>query len=150
MSTFKLGPKIPVRQRYFSLPQTVENPHRDHRCKHGLRGINSFPAGTSICVTDYEQEAIANGETTVHESRSYFVVDDRLSCFDVPEDLAAIFASFDPGEDRKPTTVREAAVEVGTSVDSFCRYAVKQLLASGKVTIEDLLDAYENSENGDL
>lgn len=147
MSKFNLGPRLPVSSRYFTLPADVANPHHDRRCKYGHRAIRVYRAGTSINVIDYEQTLTReDGEQETHGSRDYFIADTYSTARVVPSDVAAEFAKHDPGESREPATIKEAACEAGTSVETLCRYAIKSLLASGKLTIEDVLQAYETSE----
>jgi hypothetical protein len=144
---FHLGPKVAAASRYFSLPQDVANPHFDKRCKYGVRGVKSFKAGTVIHVIDYEQSVTVEGKETVHKSTEYFVADPAsVGCHDVPADVAEAFSKLDPRDDKGPSTLKEAAIECGVSVETLCRYVVKSLLASGKLTIDDVLDAYETSE----
>ena len=142
-----IGPKVAVNSRYFSLTQDVANPHFDKRCKYGVRGVKSFKAGTVIHAVEYEQSHTIGDKTIVNKTTSYFVIDQSyIGCHDVPADVAEAFAKFDTREDKGPSNLKEAAVECGTSVDTLCYYVVKSLLASGKLTIEDVLAAYETSE----
>jgi hypothetical protein len=142
---FHLGPQVAVASRYFNLPQEVSNPHFDKRCKYGVRGVKSFKAGTLIHAIDYEQSVTVDGKDTVHKSTEYFLAESS-SCRDVPADVAEAFSRLDPRDYKSPSTLKEAAVECGVSVETLCRYVVKSLLAGGKLTIDDVLDAYETSE----
>ena len=143
---FNIGPKVAAASRYFSLPQDVANPHFDKRCKYGVRGVKLFKSGTTIHAIDYEQSVTVEGKETVHKSTEYFVIDGSVSCHDVPSEVQIEFAKHDPREQRGPASLNEAAVECGVSVETLCRYVVKSLLASGKLTIDGVLEAYETSE----
>ena len=143
---FSIGPKVAAASRYFSLPQDVANPHFDKRCKYGVRGVRLFKSGTTIHAVDYEQSVTVEGKETVHKSTEYFVLEEGSTCHDVPSEVQIEFAKHDPREQRGPASLKEAAVECGVSVETLCRYVVKSLLASGKLTIDDVLNAYETSE----
>ena len=145
MNKFHLGPRTPVSSRYFSLPSAVPNPHYDGRCKYGHRGIKTYKAGSSIHAVDYEQECTVDGVTTTHKSTDYFLAETGSTAREVPKDVQALIAAFDSGEQQAPQTLKEAAVEAGTTQDSLCYYAIKSLLASGRLTIEDVLSAWETS-----
>lgn len=145
-TSIDFGPKVAVASRYFSLPQDVANRHYDKRCKYGVRGVKAFAAGTTIHAIDYERSLTVDGKATSYKTTEYFVIDQSyIGCHDVPDDVAQDFSKFDPREDKGPSTLKEAAVECGTSVETLCYYVVKSLLASGKLTIEGVLDAYETS-----
>jgi hypothetical protein len=137
-----IQPRVPVRSRYFPLPVDVLNPHRDGRCRHGLKGIHTFKAGSTVQAVDHEQRYTINGVESVSETTDYHVVECNHSG-PLPPDLAAVFAEFDTGEQQGPTTLKQAAAEKGVTVDCLCEYTVKHLLATGKLTIEDVLAAYE-------
>jgi hypothetical protein len=143
---FHIGPKVAARGRYFSLPQDIANPHFDKRCKYGVRSVKLFKSGSTIHAIDYEQSVTVEGKETVHKTTEYFAAEASSTFHDVPADVQAEFAKHDPHEQRGPANLKEAAVECGVSVETLCRYVVKSLLASGKLTIEDVLEAYETSE----
>ncbi len=146
MSNVNIGPRKPVSSRYFTLSQDVPNPHYDKRCKYGVRGVAAFKAGTTIRATDYEQEVTTNGSTVLHKDVEYTFADGRILAHNVPQDVHDVFAKLDTHEDRGPSTLREAAAECGVSVETLCRYTVKSLIAAGKLTIDDVIEAYETSE----
>lgn len=145
MNKFHLGPRKPVASRYFSLPSAVPNPHYDRRCKYGHRGIKEYKSGTPIHAVDYEQECTVDDVTTTHKSTDYFLAESGATAREVPRDIQGLFAAFDTGEQNPPQTLKEAAVEAGTTVETLCLYAIKSLLASGRLTVEDVLDAWETS-----
>ena len=143
---FSIGPKVAAGSRYFSLTHDVANSHFDKRCKYGVRGVKLFKSGTTIHAIDYEQSITIDGVETVNKSTEYFVLETGSTCHDVPADVQAEFAKHDTREQRGPANLKEASVECGVSVETLCRYVVKSLLASGKLTIAGVLDAYETSE----
>lgn len=136
-----IKPRVATVSRFFTLPHDVPNPHHDKRCKYGLRGIRKFAAGVVIHAVDYEQEYVINGVSKVQCTTEY-----RSSSSGVlPQDLAEVFAAIDPRDGRGPATLAEAAAECGLSVRYLCEYAVKQLLADGKLTVQEVIDAYNAS-----
>jgi len=138
-----IRPRVPVRSRYFPLPVDVLNPHRDGRCKHGLKGIHTFKAGSTVQAVDHEQRYTLEGREYVSETTDYHVVECNHSG-PLPPDLAIVIAEYDAHDwAAGPTTLKQAAAEKGVTVDCLCEYTVKHLLATGKLTIEDVLAAYE-------
>lgn len=137
-----IKPRVPVRSRYFTLPVDVLNPHRDRRCKYGLKGIHTFKAGSTVQAVDHEQRYTLDGVEHVSETTDYHVVECNHSG-PLPADLADVLAEYDSGEAAGPTTLKQAAAEKGVTVECLCEYTVKQLLATGKLTIEDVLAAYD-------
>lgn len=141
MSNITIEPRKTVATRYFSLREHVPNPHRDRRCRYGLRGVSIFKTGTVVRATEYEQGFTLEGVRNVERTTEYSVA--RVGV--VPQDLAKEFAKFDTGEARPASTLEEAAVEEGVSVACLCEYAVRQLLADGVVTIESVLKSYRDA-----
>jgi hypothetical protein len=138
-----IKPREAVRSRFFTLPHDVHNPHHDKRCRYGIRGVKKFAAGLTVHAVDYVQVYVINGDEKVQETTEYRF--DGLGGGFLPEDLRNVFAELDPREDRGPQNLGEAAAECGVSISCLCEYAVKHLLASGKVTIGEIIDAYEKS-----
>lgn len=138
-----IQPRVAVVSRFFTLPEDVPNPHHDKRCKHGLRGHKKFAAGVVVHAVDYEQKLVIDGVETVQKTTEYRT--SGLGGVFVPEDLNKAFAALDPRDDRGPQTLAEAASECGVSIGCICEYAVKQLLAEGKLTVQDVIDAYNNA-----
>lgn len=130
-----------VATRHFTLQSDIPNPHRDKRCRYGLRGVKSFTAGTVVRATDYEREFEINGETKVEKTTVYDVP--RVGW--LPDDLARVFSLVDPRVSRDPSTLAEAAVEKGVSIACLCEYAVRKLLADGKIEIGDVIEAYDSA-----
>jgi hypothetical protein len=137
-----IKPREAVRSRFFTLPHDVHNPHHDKRCRYGIRGVKWFDAGLTVHATDYVQVYVIDGVEKVQYSTEYHC--DLIGGF-LPEDLRKVFAELDPREDRGPQNLGEAAAECSVSISCLCEYAVKHLLASGKVTIGEIIDAYEKS-----
>lgn len=137
-----IKPREAVTSRFFTLTEDVPNPHHDKRCKYGLRGVRKFAAGVVIHAVDYEQKFVIDGVEKVQKTTEYRSAG---SGGFVPADLNEAFAKLDPRDDRGPQTLAEAAEECGVSVGCICEYAVKQLLASGKLTVQDVIDAYDAS-----
>jgi hypothetical protein len=137
-----IGPREAVVSRFFTLTEDVPNPHHDKRCKYGLRGIKKFAAGVVIHAVDYEQKCVIDGVEEVRKTTEY-----RSGCSAVfvPADLNKVFARLDPRDSCGPQTLAEAAEECGVSVGCICEYAVKHLLAKGKLTVQDVVDAYDAS-----
>lgn len=135
-----IKPREAVVSRFFTLVEDVSNPHHDKRCKYGLRGIKTFKSGTVIHAVDYEQRFVIDGVEKVQKTTEY-----RSSGSGgfVPEDLNEVFARLDPRDCRGPQTLAEAAQECGVSIGCICEYAVRQLLADGKLTVQDVIAAYE-------
>lgn len=133
-----IKPRVAVASRFFTLPHDVPNPHHDKRCKYGLRGLRKFGAGIVIHAVDYEQAFVIDGVENVQKTTEYRSGGSGV----LPADLAEVFASLDPREQRGPATLAEAAEECGLSVHYLCEYAVKQLLADGKLTVQEVIDAY--------
>jgi|688.fasta_scaffold00210_64 hypothetical protein len=136
-----IGPREAVTSRFFTLPQDVPNPHHDKRCKYGLRGVRKFGAGVVVHAVDYEQKYVIDGVEKVQQTTEYRTDGAGF----LPPDLAEAFAKLDPRDDRGPQTLKEAAAECGISVGCLCEYAVKHLLNSGKLTVQDVIDAYDSA-----
>lgn len=137
-----IKPREAVVSRFFTLTEDVPNPHHDKRCKYGLRGIRKFAAGVVIHAVDYEQKYTIDGVESVNKTTEYRSAG---SAGFVPADLNEAFAKLDPRDDRGPQTLAEASEECGVSVGCLCEYAVKQLLAEGKLTVQDVIAAYDNA-----
>lgn len=137
-----IKPREAVAIRFFTLTEDVPNPHHDKRCKYGLRGIKTFKSGTVIHAVDYERKFVADGVEKVQKTTEYR---SSVSVGFVPADLNEAFAKLDPGDDCGPQTLAEAAAECGVSVACICEYAVKHLLAEGKLTVQDVIDAYDSA-----
>lgn len=129
-----------VASRHFVLPVDVPNPVHDGRCRHGLRGVKAFKAGTVIYAVDYDQSVVVRGKRVVRSFTEYHV-DGRA----VPEAVANLFAPYDPHEERAASTLEEVAAEEGVSVNCICEYAVRRLLADGAITITDVQRFYRES-----
>jgi hypothetical protein len=138
-----IKPRVPVRSRYFTLPVDVLNPHRDRRCRHGLRGVHTFKAGSTVQAVDHEQRYTLEGREYVSETTDYHVVECSHSG-PLPPDLASVLAEYDAHDwAAGPTNLKQAAAEKGVTIECLCEYAVKQLLAAGSLKIEDVLAAYD-------
>lgn len=129
-----------VASRHFTLPVDVPNPVHDGRCRYGLRGVKTFKAGAVVFAVDYEQSVVVRGERLVRSFTEY-----RIDGNAVPESLAALFSPHDPHEERPPATLEEIAAEEFVSVACICEYAVRGLLAEGKITLADVQRFYRES-----
>lgn len=135
-------PRVAVASRVFTLPHDVPNPHHDKRCKYGLRGLRKFGAGVVIHAVDYEQKYVIDGVVQVQKNTEYRSPSSGV----LPADLAEVFSALDPRDNRGPATLAEAAEECGVSVPCICEYAVKHLLASGELTVEEIIESYNAAE----
>jgi hypothetical protein len=137
-----IQPKTPVASRYFLLPVDLPNPDYDARCrKQSFRGTKTFRKDSTVHAVDYEQHYTINGESRVQKFTEYHLTEYWSG--PITGAVATALAQHDTGEQQGPTTLKQAAAEKGVTVDCLCEYTVKHLLATGKLTIEDVLAAYE-------
>lgn len=132
-----------VASRHFVLPVDVPNPVHDGRCRHGLRGVKTFKAGTTVYAVDYDQSVVVQGKRIVRSFTEYRV--GRVVREVAPESLAALLAPHDTREARPASTLEEVSTEEGVSVNCICEYAVRRLLADGTITIADVQRFYRES-----
>jgi hypothetical protein len=133
-----IQPKTPVASRYFLLPVDLPNPDYDARCrKQSFRGTKTFRKDSTVHAVDYEQRYTINGETRVQKTTEYHLIEYWSG--PITGAVAEAVSQYDTREQRGPTTLKEAAVEKGVGIDCLCEYAVRQLLADGKLTIDDIL-----------
>lgn len=137
--------RFPVRSRTFALTRDFPNPESDLRFrKSSVSGTRLFKCGDQVHATDYEQEWIdRDGVRHVETSTQYeFIKIHGL----VGKALAKLIAEQDPRVQPKPASIEDLAVEAGVSEAYLCVLAVRHLLKTGKLTLEEVDDAFDSCE----
>ena len=130
-----------VRTRIVKITTAITNPDCDRRCRHGHKSVPNYPAGAAFRATDWEQDyEIVPGEWKTVSGTDYRDAD-RSGWFS--DELNALIAKQDSGVESKPETLEDIAAAENVSVSFICENAVRSLLASGKLTIDDVINAYE-------
>lgn len=125
-----------IDRRFFTLVSDIDNPKHDKRCKYGTRGVKAFKAGTTVCaiVRAVERDGVVLGEQTYYE----------VDYHPVPSEAVAAFAAQDPGFDEKPKSLEEVAAREASEPHWIALRAVEALIKSGRLTIDEVIDAYES------
>jgi hypothetical protein len=129
--------------RTFTLKSDIDNPSHDRRCKHGVRGVRVFKAGTVVTVDEITCVYTYDDGTQQQATACDYYVSGRHVPLAAQQSVNAVLRLADPGVDEEPQSIEHAAEVCGLEPEWFCWYVVEQLISEGRLSAKDLVAAYE-------
>jgi len=134
----------PVRTRLLKLALDVANPDYDGRRRHGHKSVKVYAAGAAIRATDWEMEfEVSEGVWDKLASTTY---EDPNRSGWFSNELNEMIAAQDTGTEHKPVGIEDLASLENMPVQYICESAIRHLLASGKLTLDDVAAAFHAAE----
>ena len=127
--------------RHFYLTKPYANPGHDGRSKHNtFKSTKVFPVGTQVEAIDTVHYEAATGFEYGPTVTNYKILGE-----DVPARQLA--CEHDPRTSEPARTIDDACgrIRFSPAVDTVCELAVRQLIAEGKLSIADIVAAYDRS-----
>lgn len=127
--------------RHFYLTKPYANPGYDGRSKHNtFKSTKVFPVGTQVEAVDTVHYEAATGFSYGQTVTTYKILGEAVTA----RELAC---EHDPRTNEAARTLDDACgrIRFSPAADTVCELAVRQLIAEGKLSIADVVAAYERS-----
>lgn len=128
-------------ERYFYLSAPLVNAGHDGRSKHDtFKSTKVFPVGTQVKVVESVAYEAATGFDYGPVDRTYSILGRDVGIEGV--------SAQDHGRNEPARSLDDACgrIRFSPSPDTVCELAVRKLIAEGKLSIADVVSAFDRSE----
>lgn len=133
-------------ERTFRLTSDIQNSQYDGRCKHGVRSVKVFKAGT-LARARLNQPLFEGSHS--YTTYSIQCEEGRFDSVSPRENLHKDIANQDPGVEMPIQTLEEAAGLAHMNISDFCRYVVRQLIKEGRLDPAETKELYDKTDEND-
>jgi hypothetical protein len=124
----------------FYTTREFDNPLHDRRHKRGIHSKATIPSGTQVRV-EVTSAFASDGQRCGQEVKTYYI-----SGHPVTRLMGEVLKGMDPGHDDQPRTISDLASRNFCSAEWFSLSVLEQMVEDGKVTLDQIQQAWESIE----